>query len=117
FFSSRRRHTRFSRDWSSDVCSSDLSQGLSSDAFTFRLQIQGPDADANPGSRWCAEILTTNGKGFIPYSDFMTQCWDPEGMYEDSPGPGVPYAGEPISVVVFLVPGAEMSTDYDRSEE
>src|SRR5690606_39921742 len=23
-FSSRRRHTRFSRDWSSDVCSSDL---------------------------------------------------------------------------------------------
>src|SRR5690606_1918912 len=31
FFSSRRRHTRFSRDWSSDVCSSDLleeKQGL-----------------------------------------------------------------------------------------
>src|SRR5690606_41856935 len=27
FFSSRRRHTRFSRDWSSDVCSSDLSTG------------------------------------------------------------------------------------------
>src|SRR5207302_2699631 len=26
FFSSRRRHTRFSRDWSSDVCSSDLKQ-------------------------------------------------------------------------------------------
>src|SRR5690606_41050665 len=24
FFSSGRRHTRFSRDWSSDVCSSDL---------------------------------------------------------------------------------------------
>src|SRR5690606_39393115 len=24
FYSSRRRHTRFSRDWSSDVCSSDL---------------------------------------------------------------------------------------------
>src|SRR6266511_5836190 len=27
FFSSRRRHTRFSRDWSSDVCSSDLALG------------------------------------------------------------------------------------------
>src|SRR5690606_6830991 len=27
FFSSRRRHTRFSRDWSSDVCSSDLDEG------------------------------------------------------------------------------------------
>src|SRR5690606_40642952 len=28
FFSSRRRHTRFSRDWSSDVCSSDLDNGF-----------------------------------------------------------------------------------------
>src|SRR5690606_40759224 len=33
FFSSRRRHTRFSRDWSSDVCSSDLEQGLLGMAF------------------------------------------------------------------------------------
>src|SRR5690606_40642611 len=29
-FSSRRRHTRFSRDWSSDVCSSDLSSSSTS---------------------------------------------------------------------------------------
>src|SRR5690606_39957552 len=28
FFSSRRRHTRFSRDWSSDVCSSDLARHI-----------------------------------------------------------------------------------------
>src|SRR5690606_40706443 len=28
FFSSRRRHTSFSRDWSSDVCSSDLRRGV-----------------------------------------------------------------------------------------
>src|SRR5690606_39732884 len=28
FFSSRRRHTRFSRDWSSDVCSSDLQRRI-----------------------------------------------------------------------------------------
>src|SRR3712207_7644884 len=28
FFSSRRRHTRYWRDWSSDVCSSDLDQAL-----------------------------------------------------------------------------------------
>src|SRR5690625_1718811 len=27
FFSSRRRHTRWPRDWSSDVCSSDLIRG------------------------------------------------------------------------------------------
>src|SRR5699024_11230053 len=30
FFSSRRRHTRSKRDWSSDVCSSDLIQGSGS---------------------------------------------------------------------------------------
>src|SRR5207249_8429544 len=29
FFSSRRRHTRSKRDWSSDVCSSDLSKSNS----------------------------------------------------------------------------------------
>src|SRR2546429_2066649 len=29
FFSSRRRHTRCSRDWSSDVCSSDLGLNVS----------------------------------------------------------------------------------------
>src|SRR2546422_6464499 len=34
FFSSRRRHTRCSRDWSSDVCSSDLQREASS---TLRL--------------------------------------------------------------------------------
>src|SRR2546430_11464596 len=28
FFSSRRRHTRFDCDWSSDVCSSDLAANL-----------------------------------------------------------------------------------------
>src|SRR5256884_82014 len=31
FFSSRSRHTICSRDWSSDVCSSDLSGGVSND--------------------------------------------------------------------------------------
>src|SRR5256886_12085507 len=34
FFSSRRRHTRFDCDWSSDVCSSDL-RGLTISAVTY----------------------------------------------------------------------------------
>src|SRR5439155_6797440 len=33
FFSSRRRHTSWPRDWSSDVCSSDLSPWTGSGAF------------------------------------------------------------------------------------
>src|SRR5690606_40219124 len=37
FFSSRRRHTRFSRDWSSDVCSSDLILGFVAAIFSFYI--------------------------------------------------------------------------------
>src|SRR5439155_15403481 len=36
FFSSRRRHTRWPRDWSSDVCSSDLTKGTAESLY--RLQ-------------------------------------------------------------------------------
>src|SRR5690606_29402490 len=41
FFSSRRRHTRFSRDWSSDVCSSDLKidyTKLKEQDFSYNVQ-------------------------------------------------------------------------------
>src|SRR3989440_9703227 len=36
FFSSRRRHTRSDRDWSSDVCSSDLRENLAAAARKAR---------------------------------------------------------------------------------
>src|SRR3712207_3465211 len=35
FFSSRRRHTRYWRDWSSDVCSSDLFNERTNSPFNF----------------------------------------------------------------------------------
>src|SRR5688572_32115835 len=35
FFSSRRRHTRFDCDWSSDVCSSDLDESAGRPFFLF----------------------------------------------------------------------------------
>src|SRR5258707_8404326 len=38
FFSSRRRHTRYWRDWSSDVCSSDLG-GVEPAVVTFTTSI------------------------------------------------------------------------------
>src|SRR5204863_3477031 len=43
FFSSRRRHTRSLRDWSSDVCSSDLAGGLCSDDVAYGIA----DAEGN----------------------------------------------------------------------
>src|SRR2546429_6856203 len=61
FFTSRRRHTRCSRDWSSDVCSSDLGQqgAARDDRHTRRvippvLQPAQPvhhDAERRPGAR------------------------------------------------------------------
>src|SRR5438046_3662432 len=37
FFSSRRRHTRLVSDWSSDVCSSDLTEPTSDSVSGFRI--------------------------------------------------------------------------------
>src|SRR5207247_7528309 len=46
FFSSRRRHTRSTRDWSSDVCSSDLGFGAGEGGFEIgdgaRLDLVAP---------------------------------------------------------------------------
>src|SRR2546430_12578946 len=45
FFSSRRRHTRFDCDWSSDVCSSDLGGGAGRrEVNFFTLPSPGPAA-------------------------------------------------------------------------
>src|SRR5699024_5750408 len=53
FFSSRSRHTRSKRDWSSDVCSSDLDQmlmdvGLHRAGVTFTLDRAGLTGDDGP---------------------------------------------------------------------
>src|SRR5690606_41201872 len=59
FFSSRRRHTRFSRDWSSDVCSSDLE---AQPEGSFGQQIPHLGGGVFVDGRWCGEFqqdLTT----------------------------------------------------------
>src|SRR5256885_12443085 len=51
FFSSRRRHTRLQGDWSSDVCSSDLTartyqlEGLCRNALVYEYHIQETQGD------------------------------------------------------------------------
>src|SRR2546422_4327943 len=58
FFSSRRRHTRCSRDWSSDVCSSDLA-GLSYD--TSRTSLSGDAQELQFGKVGGAHLLFQTG--------------------------------------------------------
>src|SRR5699024_11315131 len=45
FFSSRRRHTRSKRDWSSDVCSSDLYKNIGPVMKVFPLVKEQKDQD------------------------------------------------------------------------
>src|SRR5690625_6819001 len=58
FFSSRRRHTRWPRDWSSDVCSSDL-------PFTYRGVI------LEPVLGWTNHhsVVEVEGKWYLFYHD------------------------------------------------
>src|SRR5699024_6626756 len=50
-FSSRRRHTRSKRDWSSDVCSSDLVEGSTASDTTEETQaMPAPDFDEDPAA-------------------------------------------------------------------
>src|SRR5690606_13374110 len=50
FFSSRRRHTRFSRDWSSDVCSSDLACWV--DQYAIGMLTTTVDSDLLSKDSW-----------------------------------------------------------------
>src|SRR5207253_4509576 len=53
FFSSRRRHTRWPRDWSSDVCSSDLTAASKSATGQYFQRIHALDLASGaerPGS-------------------------------------------------------------------
>src|SRR2546429_7915016 len=71
FFSSRRRHTRCSRDWSSDVCSSDLNTEIVSvfapSKYTLKSGLHvaersmlAKDAGGSPGYRACSNPRLTH---------------------------------------------------------
>src|SRR2546430_12806240 len=76
FFSSRRRHTRFDCDWSSDVCSSDLAgdNWCSSippgfghpppDLFPLTLELRQPSVEPVP---------VTDGLIHLPYAAQVTK--------------------------------------------
>src|SRR5690606_14958216 len=63
YLSSRRRHTRFSRDWSSDVCSSDLG------ADTAAGAVAGTTADTTAGAGSAADAGAGAEAGVISAED------------------------------------------------
>src|SRR2546427_467449 len=66
FFSSRRRHTRFDCDWSSDVCSSDLV----SDNWELELPHGVQPVDGVEGARLAVREQVAHGADWIKfYSD------------------------------------------------
>src|SRR5207249_9761650 len=70
FFSSRRRHTRSKRDWSSDVCSSDL---LTPSRYSRELQDRLHDQ--NPWKRGRCLLRENNGKvSAVVVQDSAARC-------------------------------------------
>src|SRR5699024_11390107 len=63
FFSSRRRHTRSKRDWSSDVCSSDLADGHGDDRRGDRVGGAVDDAGEHiaPGRVGAEPVVAAGG--------------------------------------------------------
>jgi len=80
--------------------------------FTLRVQIQGPNGAmagaAGAADRWCATISEVSGKVFVAWKDFYPSCWETTTALK-----GTPYAKQPLSAVVFTVPGKLTDTPYN----
>src|SRR4051812_50220297 len=96
FFSSRRRHTRLTCDWSSDVCSSDLASNAL--VAGFRTVVMPHDRNARPsgspkqiGRASCRERVEISG-GAV---SLKKKQKDSEGVTGDSVTDQTPGYGGP----------------------
>src|SRR3712207_7838298 len=105
FFSSRRRHTRYWRDWSSDVCSSDLPDERPGRPQLAALDQPGPEHQ---------------GGGELPGDQHGGARVDgavgPPRRGVELAQPGVPRAGVVLRGRA-LAPGPVQALDDERSEE
>src|SRR5436305_9188935 len=109
FFSSRRRHTRCGRDWSSDVCSSDLAGPFDDAPRSFAVPphraLPVPAADL-PGRCWVAvnspgSARTAGELGFnVLFSHLRTpgQYREYAAAYRAAGGAGLIAANRPVFV-------------------
>src|SRR5437660_4627502 len=73
FFSSRRRHTRWPRDWSSDVCSSDLEAGL--DPLPSYTPPSRERLSGDTAKRFPLILITGDREKSYHHSRFRDQPW------------------------------------------
>src|SRR3989442_14780207 len=97
FFSSRRRHTRCGRDWSSDVCSSDLTR------FDLRRGRDGPNLVTAVAA--LREPRTTMG-GVNLVTGFRPELWR-EVTPDDTPGDVAGFTEDLIGVDGFVMPATQ----------
>src|SRR2546429_9899818 len=73
FFSSRRRHTRCSRDWSSDVCSSDL--------FSDEREVFVAEDNGDIVGTYCLQANHQGGGAHVANCGYMTAVsWTGRGV-------------------------------------
>src|SRR5260370_32404652 len=92
FFSSRRRHTRFKCDWSSDVCSSDLSLILPFLAVSLLAAHLG--ASQQPPSLKAASLESHEGM------TITARPWTDPALYKEKFPKNSPFAAGIIAVQV-----------------
>src|SRR5205085_3536161 len=117
FFSSRRRHTRFDCDWSSDVCSSDLT----------RLQVEHPVTELVTGLDLVELMIRVAAGEPLPFTqqDVELSGWAIEArVYAEDPArnflPSIgrlvqykPPSGKGVRLDAGVFEGAEISVYYD----
>src|SRR3712207_4766366 len=126
FFSSRRRHTRYWRDWSSDVCSSDLNLPLL--FLSTSVKMQRPPSPCSPpsgllGSHFLsAERLpivsprSQKGLAFTPPSIFPSPTDEAVLCLTQSPSV---FSWTMLAAVYLLASGAPLTigTSLSRKKE
>src|SRR5690606_24572922 len=104
FFSSRRRHTRFSRDWSSDVCSSDLLRVENAKAGQdVTLTLPAVDHEVRKGHRLRLVVASTD-LGYASPAAPATYTVDIEGHLTVPTAPAVTTAAAPLPAWVWWLP-------------
>src|SRR6266536_2978596 len=122
FFSSRRRHTRSTRDWSSDVCSSDLNPAAGE--TDERVPIAGKRQLEDDAQHAVVVVLDLGVETLAAFENQRLDRFDDRGTLEaDVSGSGVLEAGllaagaENVAegVEADLFADVELHQDQDRA--